>query len=175
MPEATTPVDRIVLVGFMGAGKTTVGAALAGRLGWPHRDCDRDIEALTGSTGAQIVAADGVDSLHQLEEAVLLGALADPARCVVSAAGWVVESTICRLAMARRAAVVWLSLPTDDLEIRMASGSHRRPVSSDQLVGLVARRGPVLQAIADLVVDARSSVEEIVDEVVRRFELLPPA
>ena len=59
-PVRPTPVaDRILLVGMMGAGKTTVGRLVADRLGWPYLDSDAEVERSTGRTVPEIFAADG--------------------------------------------------------------------------------------------------------------------
>ena len=72
------PLRHVVLVGLMGAGKTTVGRRLAARLGWPWHDSDADIEAATGMTVRELRDRDGVDAMHDLEAAQLLQALAEP-------------------------------------------------------------------------------------------------
>ncbi|GGI07057.1 shikimate kinase [Egicoccus halophilus] len=158
--------DRhVVLVGMMGAGKTTTGVALAARLDRPLRDGDVDLEARTGHTGAEIAAADGIDHLHHLEEEVLLDALADERPAVVAAAGWVVEAPRCREALADRATVVWLDVPVGELVSRMATGAHRRPLDPDAADALLARRQRCFAEAADLRLDARAPVDELVASV----------
>ena len=154
---------------MMGVGKSTVAGLLAARLGRPHRDSDRDIESLTGRTGRQIAAEAGVDELHRLEEEVLLEALGSTQPSVVSAAGWVVESPRCRATIQREAVSVWLRLAADDLRTRMNEGVHRRDMSADELARLFIRREPLLQELADVVVDARRAPRDIVDELASKL------
>ena len=68
-------VAHIVLVGLMGSGKTTVGAALAAALDVPLRDSDADIERERGLRGRDIAERDGIEALHALEARHLLDAL----------------------------------------------------------------------------------------------------
>ncbi|MEZ5410260.1 MAG: shikimate kinase [Acidimicrobiales bacterium] len=159
-----------MIIGLMGAGKTTVAEAVARRRGWPMRDSDRDIEAATGRTGREVAASDGVDALHRWEEAVLLDALACPEPQVVAAAGWVVESAACLEAMARSAVVVWLQVGEDELRRRMAAGRHRRPLTEAELDAMVARRNPMMAGAADVVVDADGSREQVVAAALAALE-----
>jgi shikimate kinase len=157
---------HLVITGLMGAGKTTAATAAAARLGRPLRDSDHDLEQLFGIRGVDIAAGPGVDELHRLEEAVLLGALASDEPSVIAAAGWVVESRWCRLALASRALVVVLDSNADDLASRSATGSHRRPVSIDEFEEQRARRQPLFAEVADLTLDASLPAPEIVDAIV---------
>lgn len=166
---------HVVILGMMGAGKTTIAACLAAELGRPHRDSDRDIESMMSRTGRQIAADDGVDQLHHLEEDVLLSALRWTEPSVISAAGWVVESPRCRAAIHHDAVAVWLRLSPENLRRRMDDGSHRRDLSDEQLTDLIARRGPLFLDVADIVVDARRPPSEIVDELVRAIDRSRPA
>jgi shikimate kinase len=81
-PQATDPIDtkpahlrRIVLTGFMGAGKSTVGRLLAARVGWDFLDLDSVIESLTGLTIPVIFATHGESHFRQLESDALASAL----------------------------------------------------------------------------------------------------
>jgi shikimate kinase len=159
---------HLLVLGMMGAGKTTIADLLAARLEWPLRDSDRDIEAMTGRTGRQIAVEDGVDELHRLEEEVLLDALASTLPSVIAGAGWVIESPRCRAAIQRDSTVVWLRLSPEDLRTRMDAGSHRRALPAEELAELIVRREPLLLELADVVVDARRTPTDIVDELVRR-------
>src|SRR6202034_1088417 len=69
---------RILLVGMMGAGKTTTGHLLAERLGWGYRDSDADVEAATGLTVPDLFARDGEAAFRRAEATVLAEACADP-------------------------------------------------------------------------------------------------
>jgi shikimate kinase len=75
----------------MGVGKTTVGRLLARTLGRPFIDGDQQIEEITGRTGREIAATDGVPALHALELSVLLQALEGSSDAVVAAAASVVD------------------------------------------------------------------------------------
>src|SRR5213082_1179687 len=59
MTPSSQPIERVVLLGFMAAGKTAVGAELARRVGWEHLDLDREIERREGRSVAAIFADDG--------------------------------------------------------------------------------------------------------------------
>jgi shikimate kinase len=160
---------HVLVIGMMGAGKTTIADLLAARLGRPHRDSDRDIETLTGRTGRQISVEDGVDELHRLEEEVLLDALASTQPSVISGAGWVIESPRCRAEMGDASTVVWLRLSPRDLRARIDAGSHRRDLPDEELTQLLIRREPLLLEVADIVVDALRTPTDIVDDLARQI------
>ena len=81
--------DKILLVGMMGTGKSTVGAALATRLGCPYLDNDSLLERTAGMTAPELVAADGEQALQLAESRVLtvLLALPGPETCRIMATG----------------------------------------------------------------------------------------
>ena len=85
MPPARA--DRIVLVGMMGCGKTTVGGILAKRLGWPFHDNDAMLRQLFAATPRQLLEAGGEAAMHAAELTALSAALAMPTPAVVAAAG----------------------------------------------------------------------------------------
>jgi shikimate kinase len=172
--EPGGPIRHVVLVGLMGAGKTTVGRRLAARLGWPWHDSDADIEAATGLTVRELRERDGVAAMHDLEAAQLLHALAEPRRGVISAAASVVDAEPCRAAlMAADVAVVWLRGSPAVLAARFPAGIHRPAFGAFPEVFLeqqAERREPLLRALDPIVID----VDQIDpgDAVARTLEAL---
>ena len=137
--ELHTPrMGHIVLVGLMGSGKTTVGAALAAALGVPHRDSDADIERETGLTGRQHAARDGIDALHALESRHLLEALEQPGTTVISPAASTLDDPACRSALRDpRHLVVWLDASPAALAARLKPDDHRPAIGPDMAEVLV--------------------------------------
>lgn len=147
----------MVVVGLMGAGKSTVGRRLAARLGRTWRDSDRDIEAATGLTVRQLGERDGVEAMHALEAQHLLDALAEPEPSVISAAASAIDRPDCRSALAAPdVAVVWLRATTAVLAERFGSDPHRPWYGASPAVFLAeqaARREPFLAALDPTVID----------------------
>jgi shikimate kinase len=149
------PGRPIVVLGLMGAGKTTVARGLAQRWRRPLRDSDEDLERTTGRTAAQLADVVGADGLHDLEARHLLDNLhgGNPAP-VIAAAASTVEDERCRAALGA-AVVVWLDPDQRDMVDRVASGAHRPHYSSDlsaMVKELDARRRPLFSQVANVTV-----------------------
>jgi shikimate kinase len=161
--------DRIFLLGMMGAGKTTVGRALAERLGRPFLDNDALVRAETGREPAEIAARDGEDALHDAEADALRAGAERPGNPIVAVAGSVVERPAERALMRRVGFVIWLRATPATLRARIGSGAGRRADATD-LDWLVARAvelAPVYAGAADLVVDVDDRpVDDIVSTLV---------
>jgi len=152
------PADRhVVLVGLMGAGKSTVGRALAGRLDRPIADSDRDLERASGLTAEEWRGQRGTRALHAHEASILLEALALGRPAVVCAAASTIERARCREALRASAAiVVWLKARPDTLAARFAREGHRPRFGSDPgavLARQAARRDPLFEASAAITID----------------------
>jgi len=158
----------VVLLGLMATGKSTVGAVVAERLGWPLLDSDAQILARTGRTVRQLVADGGPEAHRQLESAVLLDALARPEPAVVAAAAGVVLDPVVLEALADLdGTVVWLRADPDILAERVAHGGHRPPIPGDPSAWLAAThaaRAPRYTEVADLIVDVDDVPAEVVAE-----------
>jgi shikimate kinase len=159
---------HLVVVGLMGSGKTTLGKALAGALGWRHRDSDAELEAAHGRTARAIGDDIGIERLHELELGLLLDALAAPGPSVISAAASTIDEPDGRAALAEPGVfVAWLRIDPASAARRARPGDHR-PKPEDLAVQ-AARRDPLFAAVADVVLDALRPVAGNVQIVLDRL------
>jgi shikimate kinase len=160
---------RILLVGMMGAGKTTTGQLLAASLGWRYCDSDADVEADTGLTVPELFARDGEAAFRRAEATVLARACDNPLPSVVSVAGGAVLSPDNRALIAASGTVVWLRARPETLAARVGDGAGRPLLGDDPgeaMVRLSAARAPFYEELAHLVVN----VDELeADEVAERI------
>src|SRR5207302_10302778 len=112
-----TRPPRIVLVGYRGAGKTTVGPVLAAKLGWDFADCDDRVEATAGTTVAAIFAREGEAGFRDRESAALAGLMARDRVVVATGGGAVLRSA--NRDLLKAGFVVWLRAPAAVLDRRM--------------------------------------------------------
>lgn len=157
MPTSAALAERsIVLVGMMAAGKTSVGRRLAASRGWEFFDSDRQIEAMTGKTVAEIWRTDGEPEFRRLEAEVLTDALASTKPRVIAAAGGTVLDEANRRLIKQHHPVVWLRASPEVLAARLGTATHR-PLLDDDPAGVLERldaiRRPLYEEVADVVVD----------------------
>lgn len=133
-------LERVVLIGFMCAGKTSVGRALAERLGWAFVDFDETIERREGRTIAQIFRERGEPYFRALE-ARLTDEVADRRRVVLApGGGWATQPALVR-ALAPRSLLVWLRVRPETVHARyVAEGGNARPLleGGDPMQAIVA-------------------------------------
>jgi shikimate kinase len=157
--------ERIVLVGFMGAGKSTVGRLVARRLAWAFEDMDNRIETRSGRTIAAIFEDDGEETFRALEreEARLLRELP---RRVVAAGGGAFARAETRDLLQERAVTVWLRCDLETALARLpANGVRPLAANHDIMRALLAEREPAYR-MADVVVDASGAPEHVAERVV---------
>jgi shikimate kinase len=155
--------DKIYLVGFMAAGKTTVARLVAERLGWRAEDIDELIEARERRTVAEIFSKSGEPYFRSVERDILRLLL--PMRhCVVATGGGTFMDPDNRIAINMDGVSVWLDVPLEELVARLPADG-RRPLAADraQMERLYALR-QVAYAGAQLRVDARGAHPEAVAE-----------
>ena len=159
----------IVLVGLMGAGKTSVGKRLAQRLGLPFRDADAEIEAAAACTIEEIFERHGEPAFRDLERRVILRLL-ESGPCVLATGGGAFMDAETRANVARLGVSVWLRAELDVL-VKRVKRRNNRPLlkkgDPQQILGdLMTVRHPVY-ATADVIVESldgphEASVEAVV-------------
>jgi len=126
-PEPASPVwtgQPIVLIGLMGAGKSTVGRRLAGRLGLPFVDADTEIEQAAGMTIAEIFAAYGEQYFRDGERRVI-ARLMDGSPKVIATGGGAFVNDETRALILTEALAIWLDASIDVLVERVRKRGHR--------------------------------------------------
>lgn len=167
MTGATVP--RVLLIGMMGAGKSTVGSTLARRLGWRYLDSDDEIVQRRGMTVPEIWRSQGEPAFRAEESAVLRVAAASAEPVVVAVAGGALMDEANRAVVAAAGLVVWLRAEVTTLAERVGSGDGRPLLDGDApaaLARLYEQRRPLYEAVAELIVDVDGRSPEAVAEVI---------
>lgn len=176
------PPRRVLLVGMMGSGKTTVGRLLASRLGWRYVDSDEEVEALTGKTVKQLFESGGEQAFRPLESEALAAAVDDDEPAVVSVAGGAVLDPANRALLRKAGTVVWLRASPETLLRRIqasdrvdAEHDDHRPLLVDDPAGTLVRlereRRPIYGEVADAVVDVDDlDPGEVVERVIQQLQ-----
>lgn len=159
----------VVLVGLMGAGKTTIGRRLAGRLGLPFRDADAEIEVAAGMPVSEIFARFGESAFRDGEKRVISRLLGGN-RIVLATGGGAFMNAETRARIAEAGVSVWLKADHPTLMRRVRRRSHRpllQTVDPDETMRrLMADRHPIY-ALADLVVESvETSHERATEDVI---------
>ncbi|MCP2365083.1 shikimate kinase [Nonomuraea thailandensis] len=157
----------VVMIGLMGAGKTTSGVLIAEALGLPFTDSDRYLQDKHGATSAPIAAREGKEALHRYEAEHVLESLAGEPK-VIAAAASVLENAEVRAAM-RKAFVVWVDADDAVLAERMRTSKHRPDYDPREMR---ARREAYFREAADLICDVGMlTPEQVRDAVLRKMGL----
>ncbi len=157
--------EKIVLVGFMGAGKTTVGRLLAGRLGMDFIDVDEAIVAATGRSVAEIFTESGEAGFRELEAATIADLLTGfPA--VIALGGGALTNEAVRQSLAGHQ-VVLLDISLADALARVGSDAGRPMLARDDLTQLYASRQDAYHGVATAVVAAEAEPAVVAEAVFR--------
>lgn len=171
-----TASRKVLLIGMMGAGKTTTGRLLAERLAWPYLDTDDEIERRTGRTVPELWAGSGEPAFRREESRALAEACASPGPAVISVGGGAVIDPENRVVIRRSGLAVWLRAEASTLATRVGTGTGRPLLREGPLAALVRlseQRAPVYAEVADLVFDVdRSSPPQVVGQIVEALENL---
>jgi shikimate kinase len=172
----------IVLVGLMGAGKTTVGRRLAHRLNLPFLDADAEIEAAAGRTIEQLFADFGEPAFRDGERRVIARLLSGAPMVLATGGGAYIDAET-RALIKQRGLSIWLRAELDVLMRRVGKRSNRPLLKQDDpravMTRLMEARYPIYGE-ADLIIDSREGPhEQIVRAIIQALPDLnskfPPA
>ncbi|GAA2407593.1 shikimate kinase [Actinomadura vinacea] len=162
---------KAVLIGPPGSGKTTVGTALAGRLGLALRDTDTDVEAAAGKPIGEIFIDDGEERFREMEHRAVRAALAEHEGVLALGGGAVLAAETQELLAGHT--VVYLRVGLSEAVKRVGLASARPLLvfnPRSQLRKLLEERLPVYERLGTLHVDTDGRApEEIVDEIVKEL------
>ena len=150
---------NIVLIGFMGCGKTTIARVLGRMLGMPVVDLDQLIEEKAGLPIPRIFAEKGESWFRLLEAAVLQELSAPGQPRIISTGGGIITRKRSRALLKQLGYVVWLQAPVEVI-VERTSRNRDRPLleTADpraRIEALLGERQPLYQAAADLVIDTQ--------------------
>ena len=134
--RAEAPMQQIVLIGLSGVGKSSVGAILAERLGWPLIDTDDLVTELEGESPAELITTRGEPEFRKIEERVVAEA-ARRTPAVISLGGGAFLSPRSRRALGERGLICWLDAAPAEIarRLREAPDSTERPLLGEDLEG----------------------------------------
>ncbi|GAB4238992.1 MAG: shikimate kinase [Acidobacteriota bacterium] len=165
---------NLVLIGYRGTGKSTLGKLAAERLGMPYVSSDEEIVRRAGRSIPEIVAASSWQHFRDLEETVIAD-LASRDGWVIDTGGGVVTRPPNVQRLREHGFVVWLQATVRDIVERIRDSSDRPSLTGDkdflaEVEEVLAERLPLYEAAADLTVDTSAlGIEEAVDTLVRAF------
>ncbi|MGI8524566.1 MAG: shikimate kinase [Pseudolabrys sp.] len=160
---AVLALRSIVLVGMMGAGKSSVGRRLAARLGIPFVDADSEIEAAAGMSIVDIFSMHG-EPYFRTGEARVIARLLDNGPQVLATGGGAVLDPQTRALIAQKGVSIWLKADLDVL-LRRTKRRTGRPLA-EQIKTLLPQREPYY-AQADLTAHSRDEPHDaVVDDII---------
>jgi XRE family aerobic/anaerobic benzoate catabolism transcriptional regulator len=172
-PGSPAPrVERVALIGLRGAGKSTLGRRAAERLGWNFIELNKEIEAETGLSIAEVFSLYGQEGYRRLELAALEQVLARKGAMILATAGGIVAEPVTFELLRSSCFIVWVKAKPAEHMSRVREQGDLRPMADDkaamaELMTILSSREP-LYARADAVVDTSDAdVETSLEELLR--------
>ena len=174
MPRLAERLDRpIVLVGLMGAGKSTVGRRLAKRLGLPFVDSDDAIEDAAGFSAAEVFERYGEADFRDGERRLVARLMDGDVRVIATGGGAYVDPRTRQL-LNERSITIWLDAPVDILADRTGRRDTRPLLRNGDRKGTLERlaeqRGPAYAEAHIRVLSGQGAHKDVVDSIVRALE-----
>lgn len=167
-----SPVKTVVMIGFMGAGKTTVGQRLARRLGWRFIDIDKEVERSAGMSIADFFRILGEEAFRTMERRVTKELCWETQAVVAPGGGWILKPDALET-LPPTACVVWLRVSPDEAVRRVFGSTTERPLLAgpkplERARCIMAEREPLYMR-ADYAVDVDGRDPE---DIAREVEIL---
>lgn len=164
-------ISKVLLVGFMAAGKSTVGRVLAKRLDWEFVDFDTEIEQRTGTSIPEIFEHEGAEAFRELERRVTADYVGEEWIVLAPGGGWITQPDLLER-FGEETLVVWLRITPEEVVRRARRTISHRPLLAsapdplERARTLIREREP-LYRMADIAIDVDGhTVDEIVDRIV---------
>ena len=167
--------ERVALLGLRGAGKSTVGRALALALEAPFVELDQRVEAIAGSTLAEIFSLHGEERFHGLEREALEAVLAEGERSVIATGGSIVAAPETFRRLRETCRTVWLRADPEDHYQRVLDQGDRRPMQNHpramaELRSILSEREPLYARCEIEVATSGRSVAGVVEAILEGLE-----
>jgi shikimate kinase len=168
---------RVILIGMMGSGKSTLGRLLSAATGWPYLDNDELVVRGRGVTPRELLAEHGQEAMRAAESDALARGLDVPAPAIIGVAAGTILDAANRDRMRQGGIVVWLRADADTLEARARGAEHRPWLDRDGgrwMRDAVAEREPLYASIAEITLDTGSApAPDVADDLVRQLREHP--
>lgn len=167
--------EHIILIGFMGAGKSTIGRALARRLKAPFLDTDKEIESQAGASISHIFETQGEAVFREAETGLLKTLSAKGEKMVISTGGGLPLREENRRLLKRLGQVVYLQVQPDTV-LKRLKGDATRPLlkgpdAREKVASLLGQRLPLYREAAHITVAVDNKrVEEIAEEILGKLK-----
>ena len=171
-PDLIGSVERVVLIGFMGAGKSTVGRLLARALGWDFVDLDDMVEEAAGSTVSEVIGAQGLQRFREMEAEAGRGVLRRRHVVVAAGGGWAAEPGHMDM-LDGSSLAVWLKVSAETAVARLGTTLQSRPLLNveqpiEAARGLLRARAAHYSRCGITIDTERRSPEQVVREILRQ-------
>lgn len=164
---------RVLLIGMMGSGKTTIGRHLSDATGWPYIDNDDLVRQTHGATARQVLSEHGEARMRAAESEALAAGMEVASPAVIGVAGGTILDSTNRERLRAGGVVVWLRADAATLESRAMGAEHRPWLDTggaSWIRAAVAERASLYDSVADIVIDTgASTAKESAAEVLARL------
>ncbi|MDT8363573.1 MAG: shikimate kinase [Nitrosomonas sp.] len=172
--DSRPPIGNIILIGLMGAGKTTIGKVLANSMGRTFIDSDHEIQQRTGVDIPVIFEFEGEEGFRKREAEVLQVVTPLP-NIVLATGGGAVLREENRELLRKSGIVIYLRVPVNELKRRTRFDKNRPLLQTDnpqaRLIELFNQRDPLYQQTAHIILDSgRQSVRALVQTLMKKLQ-----